>query len=142
MSKRRNTRATIIPPEDTNHIRSIALNRIFEENYPLFCFKYLNKVSISECQDHKFFINFLFRLKALSNLGWNEIRKTQRHGYGMEQIPIEQIKPQLPICVTPDVKALHVFRANGDNRPFIGIQIDRVFRIFFIETKFGDIYDH
>lgn len=142
MSKRKNSHTTIIPPEDKNRTQPIALNKIFEENYPLFCFKYLNEDSISRCRDHKFFINFLIRLKNLSNLGWNEIRKAQRHGYGMEQIPIKQIKPQLPACVTPDVKTLHVFRATGDNKPFIGIQIDRIFRIFFIETKFGDVYDH
>jgi hypothetical protein len=60
----------------------------------------------------------------------------------MEPIPKEKIKVQLPDCITPDVKSLHVFRATSDNLPFIGLQIENVFRILFIETKFGDIYDH
>ncbi len=109
---------------------------------PLFGFKYLSRHSIKDCKDPHFFYTFLIRLQQLSELGWTEIRKSHRHSFGIESIPIEKIKPQLPSCITPEIKELDVFRANGDNRPFIGIQVHNVFQILFIETCFGDIYDH
>ena len=82
------------------------------------------------------------RLKKLSELGWKEIRTSQRHSFGMEKISTDKILPQLPACITPEVNHLHVFRATGSNHPFIGLEIQKVFRVFFIETKFGDIYEH
>jgi hypothetical protein len=120
----------------------IERNRVLEEDYPVFCFKYLNEASIKECNNVKFFIEFLFRLKKLSELGWKEIRQSNRHSFGMEKIHVQQIHPQLPTCITPEVTHLHVFRATGSNLPFVGLEMQKIFRVFFIETKFGDIYDH
>lgn len=123
-------------------ITRIDKGRILEEDYPIFCFKYLSDVSIADCRDSEFFIRFLLRLKGLSELGWKEIRHSNRHSYGMEKIAVDQIHPPLPSCITPDVTHLHVFRATGNNLPFVGLEIETVFRVFFIETRFGDIYDH
>lgn len=117
-------------------------NDIINENYPLFCFKYLSGNSIKNCKDPKFYFDFLMRLQKLSELGWDGIRTSGRHAYGMESIPVKNIKPALPPGITPDVTELHVFRANGNNLPFLGIQVQNIFRIIFIETTFGDIYDH
>jgi hypothetical protein len=113
-----------------------------EEDRPVFCFRYLSEASIKKRGDRAFFYNFLIRLKKLSELGWKDIRTSDRHGYGMEKIPLSQILPDLPPCVTPDVKHLFVFRATGDNRVFVGIQLGNIFRVLFIEAHFGDIYRH
>jgi hypothetical protein len=121
---------------------SIEKSKINEEDYPIFCFKYLSDISIKDCKNYDFFIEFLLRLKKLSELGWKEIRLSQRHSFGMEKIPVDKLHPRLPSCVTPDVTHLHVFRATGNKLPFVGIEIQQVFRILFIETNFGDIYDH
>ena len=131
---------SVLPPQEAP--KSLLLSRIYEENYPLFCFKYLSCASICDCKNQKVFYDFLIRLQKLSELGWPSIRISDRHGFGMESIPTNKIKPKLPACITPEVRSLHVFRANGNNLPFVGIQIDRVFRVLFIETRFGDIYDH
>jgi hypothetical protein len=82
------------------------------------------------------------RLNKLSELGWEEIDKSAAHSYGMEPLPKSKIKQTLPPFITPDVEKLHVFRAHGDNRPFVGLQKGKVFHVLFIESKFGDIYDH
>jgi hypothetical protein len=116
---------------------------IFEDNYPVFCFKYLSETSIKKCNDSKFFFDFLMRLRKLSELGWNEIRKSHKHAYGLEPISLKKIKPQVVLeSITPDVVYLHALRANGKNLPFVGIQMQQLFRVLFIETNFGDIYDH
>lgn len=112
-------------------------------NYPLFSFKYLSDASIKKCKDSKFFYNLIMRLQKLSDLGWEGIRTSQKHSFGLEKIPQKVIKPNsiLPKFITPEME-LDVFRANGDNRALVGFQKDKIFCILFIEAKFGDIYNH
>ncbi len=113
-----------------------------EIDYPVFCFKHLQDVSIKNCNDHKFLNDFIFRLSKLGSLTWNQIIHTDKHSFGTEKIPISQIKPKLPNFISPDVRDLLVFRASGNNRSFLGVRSGNVFHIIFIETKFGDIYKH
>jgi hypothetical protein len=109
---------------------------------PIFSFKYLQEKSIEDCKDAKFFRDFLFRLKGISELGWKGAENSSRHGLGMEKIPRSIIKPDLPKIVTPDV-TLVAFRASGNNLPFIGFRKNRnVFYVLYVETVFGDIYKH
>lgn len=128
---------------DSNQISRKEIEELASINYPLFSFKYLQEKSIKDCRNTDFFQDFIFRLKKLSELGWEEIRKSDKHSFGMEKIPYNQIKPksQLPQFITPDAEFC-VFRATGSNLPFLGIQKGKIFYIIFIETKFGDIYDH
>lgn len=123
--------------DDQPHIHKGIVN-----DYPIFCFKYLQDVSIKNCNDHKFFFDFIFRLKKLGELGWQEISRSARHSFGTEKIPIKQIKPTLPAVITDDIDELTVFRANGNNLPFLGIRKTNVFHVIFVETDFGDIYNH
>lgn len=120
---------------------NIEKGRLDGIDYPVFCFKHLQNTSINRCNNVSMFYNFLQRLQKLSVLGWSEIRNSQRHGFGMEKIAKTAIKQPLPPFITPDVNYLMAFRANG-KLPFLGIQNDIIFHIIFIETKFGDIYDH
>ena len=108
-------------------------------DYPVFCFRYLQT---TPDDDYKFYSDFIERLKKISALTWNQINIADRHGFGTEKIPVGQIKPQLPRFVTPEVTHLTVFRANGDNRPFLGLRNGIVFHIIFLEEKFGNIYNH
>jgi len=108
---------------------------------PFFSFKYLQDTSIKDCDNADFLKEFIFRLQKLSKLGWKQIALSQRHSFGMEKLPREIIKPQLPPEITPETP-LFAFRASGNNLPFVGIRKDNIFYIVFVETKFGDIYKH
>lgn len=120
-----------------------SIKRKPEDQYPVFCFKYLQQQSYSKCTDPQFFIDFLERLGKLGLLGWQEIARSGRHSFGTEKIPLKQLKvSSFPPIVTEDVNELTVFRANGNNLPFLGIRKDDIFQIIFIETSFGDIYNH
>ena len=112
-------------------------------NYPLFSFRYFNDLSMRDCLEPRFFIDFINRLRKLSQLGWDEIRRSQKHSFGMEPIPKTQIKHShlLPTFVTKEVD-LHLFRAVGDNRVMVGLQEGKIFHVFFIEARFGDISPH
>ena len=103
----------------------------------MFCFRYLLTVSKG---DYKFYSEFVERLKKFDNLTWNQINISDRNGFGTEKMPIQQIKLQLPKSITPEITHLLVFRANGDNRPFLGLRNGIIFHIIFIEERFGDVY--
>lgn len=128
---------------NSNKISVGEISDFSEIDHPLFSFKYLSEVSIKGCKDHSFLLNFILRLQKLCELGWNEIRSSHKHSYGMEPIPYNSIKPKdkLPSFVTREVE-LDVFRASGDNRVFVGLQKGKIFYIFFVEANFCDIYDH
>ena len=121
-----------------NKIKVPSGNNI-ELDYPVFCFKHLQTTPDN---DHKFYSEFVERLKKISNLTWNQINTSDRHSFGTEKMPIEKIIPQLPVFVTPEILHLTVFRANGDNRPFLGLRRGIVFHIIYIEEQFGKIYKH
>ena len=129
---------------DNNKISISEVEELITIDHPLFSFKYLKNTSIKDCTDAKFYYNFLIRLQKLSELGWNGIRLSDRHSFGMEPLPQSQIVPDtshLPDFITPEVE-LHVFRSSGDNRTFVGLQKGKLFYIFFIECKHGDICPH
>ncbi len=69
-------------------------------DYPVFCFKHLQT---TPKKDHEFYSQYIVRLKQISQLSWNQINVTDRHGYGTEKMPVEQIKLTLPKFITPDV---------------------------------------
>jgi len=108
----------------------IPSENITELDYPIFCFRYLQTVPNG---DFKFYSDFVERLKKISNLTWKQINVADRHGFGTEKMPVTQIKPKLPKFVSPEITHLLVFRANGDNRPFLGLRKGTVFHIIFIE---------
>jgi len=110
-----------------------------QTDYPVFCFRHIQS---TPGKDHRFYTEFIVRLQKISQLTWNQVITTQRHGFGTKKLPVGQIKVRLPDFVTPDVTHLTVFRANGDNRPFLGLRNGSIFHIIFLEERFGDIYDH
>lgn len=133
----------LIKPETREAVlRKNRIDEYADINFPLFSFRHLKDTSIDKCRDSKFFHDFLIRLQKLSELGWEKIRLSSRHSFGMEHINKEEIKPGLPDFITADVKTLDVFRSNGDNRVMVGLQDRKIFHVFFIEAKFNDIYIH
>ena len=73
-------------------------------------------------------------------LKWNKINVSNRHAFGYEKIPINQIKKD--VLLTPDLDYLLAFRATGDNHVFLGFREGNVFKVVFIESNFGDVYNH
>ncbi len=142
MAKNKNKKKSGIQIKEPTQTKTISSKKLDEYNYPIFCFKHLSDVSFKDCKDVKFFKSYLSRLKGLSELGWSEIEKSDKHQYGIEKLPKESIKHSLPSFVTPEVTKVDVFRATGDNKPFVGLRNGNVFQVFFIESSFGDIYDH
>ena len=122
---------------------SVSITKNANTNDVFFSFKHLSRESYTRCRDCSFFIELLQRFQKLSLLGWKEIRQSHRHSWGMEKMPVNQIKHDGTVSrITPDVRELDVFRASGDNRVLVGLQEQQVFNVFFIEANFGDISNH
>ena len=128
---------------ETKSISRSEVEALASIDYPLFSFRYFKDVSVKNCCDHKFFFDYINRLQKLSELGWDEIRKSHPHSFGMEPMPKAQIRHNglLPPFVTKEVY-LHVFRAVGDNRIMVGLQEGKIFHVFFVAARFGDISPH
>lgn len=114
--------------------------KVGQKQYVSFGFDFLHDVSYTECKNADFFISLLQRLKKLCSLDWNEINKSQRHSFGYEKIPISAIKKD--ISIAKGIDYLFSFRATGSNHVFLGFREGNVFKVVFIESKFGDIYNH
>lgn len=110
-------------------------------DFPLFSFRHLQEVSFTDCKSYSFFVNFLIRLRKLSQLGWKMIDQSSRHGFGLEKIPQGILRHRLPQEITPEVP-IFAFRATGDNHPFVGFREGKIFHIIFIESQFGEVYQH
>lgn len=110
-------------------------------DYPIFCFKHLQWKNIKKT-DAALFKLFIERMQKLENLGWEQIYKSDRHSFGFEYLPVRLIKPKLPSFISPDIKSLLVFRYTGDNLPFLALRSGNILHVIFIETRFGDIYNH
>lgn len=114
--------------------------KVGQKQYISFSFELLHDVSYTYCNEPSFFISLLQRLKKLCLLDWNEINKSQRHSFGYEKISINSIKKDIRIAKGIDY--LFSFRATGSNHVFLGFREGNVFKVVFIESKFGDVYNH
>lgn len=92
--------------------------------------------------DSSFFIDFIQHLRQFCKLNWNDVRTTQRHGYGTETIEVKSLNEGVKSQVPSGLTKLLVLRATGDNHAFLGYRDGNVFQVLFIEYKFGDIYQH
>ena len=71
----------------------------------------------------------------------NTLTLQSRHGHGLEHLPVGQIKKKVPVQFSDEEK-LTVFRYSSDLRPMIGVRVQDVFHILWIEKDFGDVYEH
>jgi hypothetical protein len=112
---------------------------------PVFSFEYLvtkNLCDSKDCHNNNLYRDLFIRLQKIDELGWSEVRKSDRHQYGTEKIDVSNFKIDLPNSITPDVTSMIVVRADGKKHVFAGFMRYDIFFIVFIECNFGNLYDH
>lgn len=70
---------------------------------------------------------------------WKELLQHRKHALGFEMLPRAQFKPKPPEALEED--KYMVFRHDG-NLPFAGFKAGDTFYVLWIETEYGDLYDH
>lgn len=128
-------------PEGIKNINQTDIDRMALIDYPLFSFKYLQKVSFDGDVKAKFFQDFLLRLKKYSDIGWKQMAIEKRHDYGWEFLTHDRMKCKLPVEITPEVQ-LMVLRSANDKRAMVGFREWNIYHIIFIEAVFNEIYEH
>ena len=105
-----------------------SLEKLQTGNYCLSCLS----------KDHKaMFADAIFKRR---NLLWEEIKKTDRHGLGIEKIPKTAIKAPIPNFITEEVTDFLVFRYNG-KCPMVGYRQRDIFFVLWFDHNFT-LYNH
>ncbi|MFB2921939.1 hypothetical protein [Aerosakkonema funiforme] len=110
-----------------------------EQQPPLFSLRYINKdYSLSQCtKDEK--AAFADTLDRLSQLTWNQIKASPRHGLGYEKIERNSINSSIPTHIKDDVNFI-AFRFCG-MAPMVGYRDGAVFYIIWLDRDFT-LYPH
>lgn len=125
-----------------NHNPSQSENLVQMPNHkhPVFCFKHLQKgFNFEKCtaDEQRLFLN---QIVKLSQMTWEEIERSPRHGMGTEKISKDSIKPNFPAFLTDDVNYLLALRFQA-KKPFL-VHRDRfICHVIFIDNNFS-VYNH
>ncbi|WP_132047126.1 hypothetical protein [Curtobacterium sp. PhB136] len=82
---------------------------------------------------------FLIKWAKRSRFSWTELTLQSKHGLGFEMMPKKQIRPAVPEAL--EQSKYMVFR-HQENLPFVGFKAGDVFHVLWIESDYGDVYDH
>lgn len=110
-----------------------------DKQYPVFCLHHVDPswcITNCEPQDK---INFANRLRALSQISWEQIKIAPRHGLGTEKITRHGVKFKIPPEVTSDVELI-ALRFSG-KKPMVGYRDLDVFHIICFDRNFR-AYNH
>lgn len=105
---------------------------IYHHKHPIFCFKYIHKeFDLEKCTaDEK--VAFIEQVCRLSQLSWQDIEYTQRHGLGTEKISVSSLGAKCPSIVTDEVTHLLALRFIG-KMPFLGYRDRFLLHVLFID---------
>ncbi len=107
---------------------------------PKFCLAHIGN---GHCLEHLSSAQrsaFALAIQKRCEMTWQQITLADRHGLGLETLPADQIKPQIPARFSDREKFL-VLRYDG-NLPMIGARTQDVFHVLWIEGAFGEVYEH
>lgn len=82
---------------------------------------------------------FLVKWTKRCTFTWADLARHRKHALGFEMLPRRKFKPNLPESLQED--EYMVFRHEG-NLPFAGFKVGDTFYVLWIETRYGDLYDH
>lgn len=98
-----------------------------------------SKYCLTQCAVHER-AAFASRIREMSQLTWLQIKGSQRHGQGCEEIPQKQIAgSKLPGIIKPDTTLL-AFRCIG-TAPMVGFRDGQTFHIVWIDRDYS-LYRH
>jgi hypothetical protein len=109
-------------------------------NHPIFCLRYLHKNYNVESCSQSDRASLIRQMANLSQLSWDDIKQSGRHGMGSEKINRKSIKVSIPKEITPDVEDFLALRYSG-KKVFIGFRNYYIFHMIYIDSDFS-VYKH
>lgn len=109
-------------------------------DYPVFCFRHLHKNYSHSHLEDKDQVQLVDQLHKLSQLSWNDIVASGRHGLGSEKIAKSSIKPGIPEAITDDVEFFLALRFSG-MKAMVGWRNSYRFHIVYLDRDYS-VYSH
>ena len=106
---------------------------------PAFCFQHLHgdhNITKLDAEEKRALIE---KLIELSNMTWQQLKLSGRHGLGTEKINRNSILVSIPPSITEEVTFLSI-RFNG-MKPMVGYRGNRIFHIVYLDHNFS-VYNH
>ena len=126
-------------PSDTLSRQSTSVD--FNQKTPVFCLHHLQSgYDVKALEDKDSQAQLALTLHKCAQMRWIDIHQAGRQGAGTESIPADQIKAPIPPKFSDQEKFM-AFRYKG-KLPMLGVRINDVFHVLWIERQFGDVYDH
>lgn len=128
------------PPEGNGGKLKAPSHKVVKEGFPILSLARLQpRFGVDEMSEHQR-SEFLVKWHKRSQLTWTELERQGKHGLGSEKLPMSMIRPRVPEFLEDEDK-ITIYRHEG-NLPFAGFRAADVFYVIWIETKYGDLYDH
>ncbi len=109
------------------------------DQHPIFCLQFVDgRYCITNCQNTDK-ARFADKIRILSQLSWDNIRRANRHKCGFEIIKRKSLNIKIPDTITEDVNII-AFRFSG-LKAMIGYRDLDVFHILGFDDNFK-AYDH
>jgi hypothetical protein len=106
-----------------------------------FSFEYVQKgycFSKLEKNERVALVNSLFKRKDMS---WREIRQSDRHGLGIEEISSRSLRASMPtISFINQETVFHAMRFDG-KKAMVGVRVEKVFYVLWFDRSFT-LYNH
>ena len=142
--KRRNpNRKEIVSPPITQGQRIQAPARTGPpsgQRHPAFSLEYMDRgrygLAACELREKGDFADALYKRSQLS---WDELQSSPKHGLGPEKLPRSRIRTGIPAQVTPEVTFL-AFRFSGQ-KAMVGYRQGHIFYVLWLDRDFT-LYDH
>ena len=107
---------------------------------PVFCFRHIQPKFDVKALPIDRQAQLAQALQERGRMTWDEITLAPRHGLGSELLPRRQIKAPIPAGFEDQERFL-VLRYAG-KLPMVGTRTNDTFHILWIESEFGELYDH
>ncbi len=130
--RKKATGTRVAKPSDAGHDTS--------SHTPKFCLHHLRNGYCLDELDRERRADFAMALFRRRSMTWLQIIQADRHGLGLETIPVDRIKPDIPGQFV-DADKFVVLRYS-DRLPMVGVRRGDTFHVIWVEKNYGDVYDH
>lgn len=121
--------------EDELLVRSVPK----DDGHLLLSFRHVQpKFGVDE-MDERQRSEFLIKWAKRCGFTWTQLQAHPKHGLGYEMLPRKRFSVSPPEPLEED--KYMVFRHDG-NLPFAGFKAGDTFYVLWIETRYGDLYEH
>lgn len=129
------------PTANEERLQKPSEARDYNQASPVFCLHHLqDEFDVRAIGDKDGQAQLALTMHKCAQMQWSQIHQSNRHASGTEWIPAEQIRAPIPPKFADEDKFM-ALRYNG-RLPMVGIRINDVFHVLWVERRYGDVYAH